>query len=208
MQWTGSAASREMLIYSIWNYILQAKQKSSKRIEGTAMDARKQRNISQIGRSLAMSPTGAFDIHEYIPYLVNRAAIVLVEQFQTGLKQYDLTRSEWRVMAILSRRGPTRFGALASLSALEPPTLSRVIAALVKRGLAIKSKSGIDARGVVIEPNERARALVKKIVPHAMAVEQVATRGLSEDEARFFLRLLQRICDNLSPWVPDSEARD
>ena len=75
-------------------------------------------------RSLAMSESGEFDIHDYIPYLINRAAIVLVEQFQSGLQDYELARIEWRVLAILTQRGPTRFGALASLSALEPPTLS------------------------------------------------------------------------------------
>ncbi|MFD1911871.1 MarR family winged helix-turn-helix transcriptional regulator [Halodurantibacterium flavum] len=155
-----------------------------------------------------MSESGEFDIHDYIPYLINRAAIVLVEQFQSGLQDYELARIEWRVLAILTQRGPTRFGALASLSALEPPTLSRVIAALSKRGLVVKAKSDKDARGIIIEPTAEAVKQVQRVLPHALRVEQIATQGMTEDEARFFLRLLQRICDNLSPWVPDDEARD
>jgi len=149
-----------------------------------------------------------FDIHEYIPYLINRAAIVLVDRFQEGLKEHGLSRAEWRVLAILNQRGPTRFGALAGLSALEPPTLSRVLGALSKRGLVIRTKSDIDARGVVIAPGEGVRDIVHKILPHALEVERIATLGMSDDEAHFFLRLLQRICDNLAPWVPDDEARD
>ncbi len=171
---------------------------------------RNNRQISDgtTGASVALSASGEFDIHDYIPYLLNRAAIVLVGQFNEGLKQHKIARTEWRVLAILSQRGPTRFGGLASLAALEPPTLSRIIATLTRRGLAVKRKSGADARGVIIEPTDEARELVAKILPHAFEVERIATQGMSEDEALFFLRLLQRICDNLAPWVPDDEARD
>lgn len=157
--------------------------------------------------SLALSRDGSFDIHDYIPYLVNRAAIVLVERFQEGLRDKGVTRTEWRVLAILSRRGPTRFGALASLAALEPPTLSRLLAGLRKRGLLLREQSEVDARGVLIAPTEAGRAVVRAILPHAIATEHVATEGMTEDEARFFLRLLQRLCDNLAPWVPDDEGR-
>lgn len=159
-------------------------------------------------RSLAISETGEFDIHDYIPYLINRAAIVLVEQFQSGLQEYDLSRIEWRILSILVRRGPTRFGALASLAALEPPTLSRIVAALCRRGLVVKARSNKDARGVIIEATAEAGKQVQRVRPHALRVEQIATQGMSEDEARFLLRLLHRICDNLAPWVPDDEARE
>lgn len=157
---------------------------------------------------LALSEFGAFDIHDYIPYLINRAAIVLVDQFQAGLKEHGVSRMEWRVLAVLNQRGPTRFGALASLAAMEQPTLSRIISALSKRGLVTKARSGIDARGVVIEPTETTGALVRRILPHAMEVERIATDGMTRDEAWFLLRLLQRLCDNLAPWVPDDEAKD
>ena len=157
--------------------------------------------------SLALSPAGTFDIHDYVPYLINRAATVLVERFQDGLGEHGVTRLEWRVLAILSQRGPTRFGGLASLSALEPPTLSRIINALTRRRLVAKKKSGIDARGVVIETTEAGRSVVGRILPHAAKIEQIAFEGLSADEARFLLRLLQRVCENLAPWVPDDAAR-
>lgn len=158
--------------------------------------------------SLALSKTGDFDIHDYIPYLINRAATALVDQFQTGLKEHGIARLEWRVLAILGQRGPTRFGALASLSTLEQPTLSRTINTLSERKLVIKSRSGIDARGVVIEPTEAGKALVKRILPHAIEVERLSIEGMSHDEAKFLQRLLQRLCDNLSPWLPDNEAKD
>ncbi|QSY97868.1 winged helix-turn-helix transcriptional regulator (plasmid) [Rhizobium bangladeshense] len=159
-------------------------------------------------RSLAISEDGVFDIRNYIPYLINRAAIVLIEQFEAGLDESALARTEWRVLAILSQRGPTRFGALAKLAALEPPTLSRVVASLSKRGLVVKNKSNIDARGIVIEPTTEALDQVQQIVPHALRVEGVAISGMSNDEARFLMSLLQRMCENLSPWVPDDEAQD
>lgn len=157
--------------------------------------------------SLALDADGAFDIHDYIPYLVNRAAIVLVERFQDGLRDKGVTRTEWRVLAILCRRGPTRFGALASLAALEPSTLSRLLSGLRKRGMVLREPSEVDARGVLIAPTEAAHAMVRAILPHAIATERVAVEGMSDDEARFFLRLLQRLCDNLAPWVPDDEGR-
>ncbi len=165
-----------------------------------------------MGKGKIISPNGPinhtdistpFDIHGYIPYLANRAATALVDQFQAGLTEHGIDRLDWRVLAILNRRGATRLGVLASLAALERPTLSRVIARLTERGLVIRSQSDSDGRGVIIEPTGDAAPLVAHILPHAHAVEQSATAGMTADEVRFLRSLLQRLCENLVPWVPE-----
>ena len=157
-------------------------------------------HISQVRAENAAT---SFDIHGYIPYLANRAATALVDQFQAGLAEHGIDRLDWRVLAILNRRGPTRLGVLASLAALERPTLSRVLARLTERGLVTRSQSDSDGRGVIIEPTGNAAPLVARILPHAQAVEHCATAGMTADEVRFLRSLLQRLCENLVPWVPE-----
>jgi len=154
-----------------------------------------------------MARTG-FDLELYVPYLMRRTTDILIEMMAAGLKEHDLTLPMWRVLAVLRQRGATRFGTLARITLIEPPTLTRVIRALTTRGFAVKTSSDVDGRGVLIASTKKGRDVVKQIVPHAMEVEKSTLAGLTEDEAELFRRLLRRVCANVAPFIPDHAGRD
>jgi DNA-binding MarR family transcriptional regulator len=150
----------------------------------------------------------AFDHQSYVPYLLRRIADSLIERFTAGLEPYAITLPMWRVLAVLHRRGATRFGVLVTQTLIEPPTLSRLIAALGSKGLVTKTLSDVDARGVLIVPTKKGLALVEQLTPHAFEVENATMAGLTEDEAELFRRLVKRVCANLAPFAPDDEGKD
>jgi MarR family transcriptional regulator, organic hydroperoxide resistance regulator len=150
----------------------------------------------------------AFDHQGYVPYLLRRIADTLIERFTAGLKPYGITLPMWRVLAVLHRRGGTRFGVLVSQTLIEPPTLSRLIAALRAKGFVSKSSSAVDARGVLISPTAKGLNLIERLTPHAFEVEKETLAGLTEDEAEMFRRLVRRVCANLAPFAPDDEGRN
>jgi DNA-binding MarR family transcriptional regulator len=156
------------------------------------------------GRTDSLSPA-AFDLETYVPYVLNRVGTALVDRFVDGLKKDDLTLPMWRVMAILFRRGPTRFGVLGGLSLIEPPTLARLLAILSERGLISRTRSPVDGRGTLVKLSAEGRATVHSLIPWAESVSQYTLAGMSPDEAEFFKRLLLRVCAHVAPSPPESE---
>jgi DNA-binding MarR family transcriptional regulator len=150
----------------------------------------------------------AFDHQGYVPYLLRRISDTLIERFTAGLTPHGVTLPMWRILAVLHRRGATRFGVLVSQTLLEPPTLSRLVAELRAKGLITKTSSEVDARGVLIAPTKKGLELVERLTPHAFEVEKETLAGLTEDEAEMFRRLVRRVCANLAPFAPDDEGRD
>ena len=151
---------------------------------------------------------GRFDHQGYVPYLLRRIADTLIERFTEALRPYGITLPMWRVLAVLHRRGATRFGVLASQTLIEPPTLSRLVSALQEHGLVTKTSSDVDARGVLIAPTPKGLEIVETVTPQAHALEDDTLSGLSEDEAELFRRLVKRVCANLAPFAPDEEGRN
>ena len=157
---------------------------------------------------MAARPPKAFDHQGYVPYLLRRITDTLIDNFTAGLKPYGITLPMWRVLAVLHRRGPTRFKVLASQTLIEPPTLSRLVAALHGKALITRTSSDVDARGLLLAPTAKGLDIVERVTPHAMAVEQETLAGLTEDEAELFRRLVKRVCANLAPFAPDDAGRD
>jgi MarR family transcriptional regulator, organic hydroperoxide resistance regulator len=149
-----------------------------------------------------------FDHQGYVPYLLRRITDALIERFSAGLKPHDITLPMWRVLAVLHRRGPTRFSMLASQTLIEPPTLSRLVGALQTKGLITKKASHVDARGVLFAPTKKGLDVVEQVTPHALDVEAETLAGLTGDEAEMFRRLVRRICAHLAPFAPDDAGRD
>jgi len=149
----------------------------------------------------------AFDHQAYVPYLLRRITDTLIEHFTAGLAPYGITLPMWRVLAV-HRRGPTRFTVLASQTLIEPPTLSRLVAALRSKGLITKKSSAVDARGVLFAPTRKGLEIVERVTPHALSVEAETLAGLTEDEAEMFRRLVRRVCAHLAPFAPDDAGRN
>ncbi len=154
------------------------------------------------------SSSRTFDHQTYLPYLLRRISDTLVDRFTRRLKPHGIGLTMWRVLAVLHRRGSTRFGILGSQTLIEPPTLSRIIEDLQSAGLVTKTSSEVDARGVLIIPTKKGIALVEQLTPLALELERETLEGLSSDETELFRRLVKRVCGNLAPFASDSEGRD
>lgn len=170
----------------------------------------KRQKKSKLGCNVVPTePSSAnFDHKAFVPYLLRRISDTLIDRFTTRLKPHGITLTHWRVLAVLHRRGSTRFGMLGSQTLIEPPTLSRIIEELRGSGLVTKTSSEVDARGVLIVPTREAIDLIRKLMPLALKLEQETLIGLSDDEAEIFRRLVKRVCTNLAPFASDKEGRD
>lgn len=149
-----------------------------------------------------------YQLETYVPYLLRRATDSLIESFTAGLEPYGISLKMWRVLAVVHRRGATRFGTIARVALIEPPTLSRLVTALINKGLVVKTSSDVDGRGVLIAPTQKGLDVIERVIPHAVATEEFTLANLTDDEAEIFRRLLRRVCANVAPFVPDDAGRD
>jgi DNA-binding MarR family transcriptional regulator len=180
---------------------------ASKRRE---LSVSKSRQKAQNLRSLEEFSNGLktrtdFDIRDHIPYLFSRAQAGMRDNF--SIEEFDVSTPMWRALATLYGRGPLRFGTLATLTSIEPPTLHRMVRSLVGKKLVLRTKSGVDGRGTLLDLTASGRQLTRKIIPRARAVEESALKGLSRVDTNNLRNLLKRVCANVSPLVVFEDDR-
>lgn len=138
-----------------------------------------------------------YDLRNYLPYLVNRAAGRLVDAFTRELAPFGLTIAQWRILSALWHDGPMRLGALAPHTAIEVSTLSRSVAAMARKGLLTRTRSDPDARAVRVDLTKAGRKVAERLIPTALAYEAAAVAGFSREETAALRRLLRRLYANM-----------
>jgi DNA-binding MarR family transcriptional regulator len=137
------------------------------------------------------------DLGDYLPYLVNRVGVRIAVAFSRELEPHGLSLPMWRVLAVLAQGGAQRQIDLAGLTSIDPSTLSRLIKTVQDRGLVSRIRSAASLREVTIALTPRGRAVVKALIPRALAYEAMAIRGLDARELAVVKRLLRRVYDNM-----------
>src|ERR1700742_3973804 len=78
---------------------------------------------------------GDFDLLNYVPYLLNRAAVGMVKSFARDLKQFGLDIQTWLILSALFSHAECKFGELSRITSIEVSTLSRIVTRLQQEGL-------------------------------------------------------------------------
>ena len=147
-----------------------------------------------------------FDLRDYVPYLLNRAAEKIAEMFSEEVAPLGGTRQIWRVLSRLRANGPYRLGDLATDTSIEISTLSRLVVTMQRKRLIVRRRSAKDGRALTIELTAQGRELTGLIVPIAIAYEEAAIRGLSKAETRELRRILKKMYVNLEIFAAERAA--
>ena len=146
-----------------------------------------------------MSRHTPLDLSEHLPYLINRVGSALVARFSAdALTAARLSVASWRVLAVLSSNGGLRQTDLAEMTSIDASTLSRLITRLVHDDLVRRTRSKTDSREVAVALTPKAKALLRKLVPVALGLQDTATKNLSKRDLATLKRVLRQIHDNLT----------
>jgi DNA-binding MarR family transcriptional regulator len=146
-----------------------------------------------------MKKSARLDLGSYLPFLVNRVGVAIVEGFSSErLKREGLTIYMWRVLAVLADTGEQRQVDLADMTSIDAPTISRLVTRLAHLKLVTRTRSSTSARevGVVLTP--KGAALVRRLIPSALGWEDKATAGMSPKEVAAVKRTLAKMYENLT----------
>jgi DNA-binding MarR family transcriptional regulator len=101
------------------------------------------------------------------------------------------------VLMTLVKCGPRRQGELAETTLLDPSTVSRYVAQLVRAGLVDRRADPGDGRAVQVLATERGEALGAQMRARRELMIGEMLAGWSDDEAGTLTRLLRRLNDEM-----------
>nr|WP_207189494.1 MarR family winged helix-turn-helix transcriptional regulator [Rhodobium orientis] len=130
-------------------------------------------------------------------HLVRRFQQVAVAVFQAevGAAGSDLTPVQFAALAAAQSAPGIDQKTLAGLIAYDRTTITGVVDRLVYKGFLERRASAKDRRAHELHVTAEGDAVLKQIAPAVEAAQTVMLRGLSEDEAGEFLRLLKKAVD-------------
>jgi DNA-binding MarR family transcriptional regulator len=100
----------------------------------------------------------------------------------------EITLPQWRVLVLLSSRGPMRSGALAELLGVHPSTFSRTADRMVTAGLIGRAGNPDSRREVLIELAPAGRRMVDEVTSRRRAEIEAVLGRLSARQRAVVLR--------------------
>lgn len=138
------------------------------------------------------------DILESPGFLINKLAHAMATELERQLRPYDVTTSQWTILALLWQREGLAQIEIQNALRLEGATVTGLLQRMTTLGLVQRRADPIDKRVQRVFLTERGRSLEAVLVPEAQKINDWALAGFSPDERAFFVRLLLRALHNVS----------
>jgi DNA-binding MarR family transcriptional regulator len=138
------------------------------------------------------------ELERFLPYrlsiLSNRISQAIAREYQ---ERFDLSMTEWRVMAVLARHDGAGLSAgdVAQRTAMDKVAVSRALARLVAAGRVARRAHDGDRRRSVLRLTAAGWKVHDAVAPRARAQERAVLARLGADERR----VLAAILDKLAP---------
>jgi DNA-binding MarR family transcriptional regulator len=137
-------------------------------------------------------------LERFLPYrlsiLSNRVSQAIAHEYT---KRFELSMTEWRVMAVLARVNGEGIAAreVAELTAMDKVAVSRALARLTAAGRVSRSMHNGDKRRSVLRLTAKGWKIHDAVAPRARAHEREMLGKLNAEERR----MLAQILDKLAP---------
>ncbi|WP_257193429.1 MULTISPECIES: MarR family winged helix-turn-helix transcriptional regulator [unclassified Bradyrhizobium] len=139
------------------------------------------------------------DLQQYFPYrlarLAEQVSLAVAEVYS---ERFELTRQEWRVLAILGLRAEIATKEIGPLTTLDKMQVSRAVQGLQSRGIASRKHHPDDRRELIVALTPAGRALYRKIVPFALARETELLGVMTAEEVKVLDRVMHKLSAALS----------
>jgi DNA-binding MarR family transcriptional regulator len=140
------------------------------------------------------APLRTLELESFLPYRLSVLAQIVSESLHDLYAgPFDLTVTQWRVMAALGRFAPLTASDVGQRIVVDKVAVSRAVAALMKRGLVERATDRDDRRRASLELSAKGRAMHARIVPLALDYEQRLYEAFGTEERTLFDRLSDRL---------------
>ena len=143
-----------------------------------------------------MTNPDAFDLKDFMPYLLAMAAETASLNFQKYYKaRYGMLRTEWRVVFHLVRYGEMTAKEICDRARLHKTKVSRAVSALEKKKLLKRTQKETDRRQEELALTKSGMTVFRDLYDAARRFDDNLMAEFSEDERRVLQSCLTRIAN-------------
>lgn len=108
-------------------------------------------------------------------------------------REHDVSLMEWRTLALIEHLQPVTLRALTDYSSTDKAQISRIVSALVERGMVERSAHSTDARSAQLALTAAGRKKVRALARTAQLRDQAFRGELSQEEATQLVAMLRKL---------------
>ncbi|MBN9218410.1 MAG: MarR family transcriptional regulator [Mesorhizobium sp.] len=135
-------------------------------------------------------------------FLIHDVQRLLRKRFETRASGLGLSSAQWRLMVRVAKEAGVTQARLAELLEIEPISVSRLVDRMEEGGWIERRADAADRRVRMIFPTEKASAAYADVKSLAGEVYEESLSGVSQEDRRLLIRVLDAIVQNLT----DGEA--
>jgi len=141
-----------------------------------------------------LAPEGELRLEDFLPYrlAVTSARVSNALSRRYG-ERFGIGIPEWRVLANLGQKPDLTANEVVERSAMDKVTVSRAVAALLRKGLIVRRRDSDDRRKSRLRLSGRGVAVYAEIVPLALGFERELLARLTTEERASLASLLNRL---------------
>lgn len=140
--------------------------------------------------------TPGFDLANFLPYLLNRAAETTSDGFRTAYRsQYGMLRTEWRVLFHLGRYGEMTATEIGRRASIHKTKISRAVAALETKRFLTREGSETDRRQEMLSLTAAGQQTFQRLTLTAARYDADLSALFSESEERVLRACLARLIE-------------
>jgi DNA-binding MarR family transcriptional regulator len=121
--------------------------------------------------------------------------------------RYDLSSQQFWVLVHVHEVAETALCGISDVLRIDPPTASRIVGALTRRGLLRALADPADRRRARLKLTADGRALARELQPLATELRAAVERDLTRPESAELRRLLQKVITGLDRYDVEGESR-
>lgn len=154
--------------------------------------------------SSSRAPRGPF-ANRNLPLLLLLARESVIRQFRPVLNAHGVTEQQWRVLRVLTERGPTEPRELVLLCGISSPSLTGMLARMDDLGWVARKPMAGDQRRVLVSTTAKSRALAARIAPQVDAIYGRIETQMGKDFKQQLYSTLDRLIEELGVTDDDGE---
>jgi DNA-binding MarR family transcriptional regulator len=146
------------------------------------------------GKPPAAEAERYLDLGRFLPYRLSILQLAVSRSLaRIYATRFDLSRYEWRALAVLAQEAPLTAVEIAERTSMDKVQVSRAVARLIAAGRVARETDPKDRRRAPLRPTAKGRALYRRIVPLAKARERELTNALTPAERRALDRIIEKL---------------
>jgi DNA-binding MarR family transcriptional regulator len=149
-------------------------------------------------RDQELAPSlGEIGLNNFAPYLMNRIMTRWNTNVAQELKDFDITTTQMRALAVLSVSSSVTINELSVFAVTEQSTMSRTLDSLEEQGYIRRQARPDDMRVRDVSITAKGRSAFEKVWPMLYHMLLEMFDGVEEDEYRNFLGTLHKVLRNI-----------